>query len=269
MALRLPDGQFFGRKVVERSTAHLNLVLTSYGRGARLPLHAHERPYLAAVLCGGFEERSAGRDHPCSEGTLVLNTVGAEHSDSFRAERTEVLNVELDPDWIDALREEGFSASSPVWVDGRGSLARLRHLRAHLSRGNALSPFVIEGLCAELLGHAARPRAARSCRSPSPWPRLAEDVLAERFRRPPELFELSRIVGVGPSQLARSFRARHGCSIGVFTRRLRVEHARQEVVGTRDRLAEIALASGYADQSHMTREFRRLLGCTPGALRGE
>ena len=46
-----------------------------------------------------------------------------------------------------------------------------------------------------------------------------------------------------------------------------VEQARQDLKGSNRPLAEIALALGYADQSHFTTSFKEQTGMTPGAFR--
>jgi len=269
LTIRLGNGEFYGRTLVERSTPHLNLVLTRYRAGQRLPVHAHERPYLALVARGAFREDVDGIEHDCAEGSVILNTVGAEHSDRFQAEGTEVLNVELAPEWLGALRADGWREGRPAWLEHRPARRRIRALRNELARPDSLSDFVVEGVCAELLALATRTsRPQRREPLAPPWLAAIERVLAERFRRPPGLSELGRLADVSPSRLARAFRMRHGCSVGGFARRLRVAHAREMVERTRRELAEIALEAGYADQSHMIREFRRHLGRTPGELRG-
>ena len=264
MTIQLANGEFYGRTLAARSTRHLNLVLTRYCAGQRLPEHAHERPYLALVARGSFREEVDGVGYDCAAGSLILNTVGAVHSDRFLSEGTEVLNVELAPEWLDTLRADGWDDGRPVWSTRPPARRRVNGLRRELACRDGLSTFVIDGLCAELLALATR-AAGRG--SAPPWLRGIERLLAERFRHPPGLTELGRLADVSPSRLARAFRLRHGCSVGAFARRLRVAHAREAVLRTRRELAEIALESGYADQSHMIREFRRHLGCTPGELR--
>jgi AraC-like DNA-binding protein len=59
--------------------------------------------------------------------------------------------------------------------------------------------------------------------------------------------------GLGPKRLARIVR---------FQRALRSLTARRGPA-----LAALALDAGYCDQAHLTREVRRLVGTTPGALR--
>jgi AraC family transcriptional regulator len=93
------------------------------------------------------------------------------------------------------------------------------------------------------------------------------DLLEARFTEPPGLGELAEAAGVHPSHLLRVFRARQGCSPGEFVRRRRVAFACRRLSDTRDPLALIALASGFADQSHFCRVFRRQMGVTPAAYR--
>jgi AraC family transcriptional regulator len=68
-------------------------------------------------------------------------------------------------------------------------------------------------------------------------------------------------------RLARTFRRQRGESVGDCVRRLRVESARRLLEDGRQPLSEVALAAGFADQSHFTRVFRRLTGMTPGEYR--
>jgi AraC-like DNA-binding protein len=47
----------------------------------------------------------------------------------------------------------------------------------------------------------------------------------------------------------------------------RVERAKLMMTSTRERLTGIALACGFADQSHLNRHFRRVVGTSPGLWR--
>lgn len=263
--MRLARGQFFGQREVACRTSSLDLVLTSYARGQSLPPHEHERAYLVVVLAGSFREEIGRSEHRLRQGALLLNTCGARHHDTFEAERTEVLNVELGPRWLEALGLE--RPTDPRVTDGRRFLGRMRTLRRHLLHPEPLSAFVVEGLCAELIAHGTAQPGPERRASERPALAVVERVLAERLREPPSLLELATLAGLAPTRLTRAWRARHGCSIGERLRELRVAHARAAVLRAQASLSAIALESGYADQSHMTREFRRRFGCTPGELR--
>jgi AraC family transcriptional regulator len=74
-------------------------------------------------------------------------------------------------------------------------------------------------------------------------------------------------VGVHPFHLSKVFRRFRRQTMGDYVQRLRVQYACRLLTSGETSLAEVALAAGFADQSHFTRVCRRLTGTTPGALR--
>jgi len=89
--------------------------------------------------------------------------------------------------------------------------------------------------------------------------RLADDVLDA-----PTLTELAAMAGLNKYQLLRRFTQAYGLPPHAWLLQQRVERARR-LIRDGDDLATAALASGFADQSHMTRWFGRQFGFTPGA----
>jgi len=80
--------------------------------------------------------------------------------------------------------------------------------------------------------------------------------------------ELSDALHLSPRTLERAFQERLGLSPRTFRRILRLQRALETLRSEPSRsLAELALASGYADHAHLTREFRDLLGRAPSQLR--
>jgi AraC family transcriptional regulator len=268
VVISLESGCFYGQTQARSATPNLCFVLKRHDRGETTPLHSHEHPYLALVVRGAFRQFGRALEHACTPGTLALNTSGEEHHDRFEAERSEVINIQLPSAWPDALRAEGAEDPGYAWISRAGLLERARGLRAHLARPEPLSAFLLEGAAAELLGIAMRLGSARRrSGSPPSWLAEIEEAVRTRFRRPPPLAELAASVDRSPSQVVRTFRRWRGTTLGEFARRLRAEHARRALFETRASLLEIALDSGYSDQSHMTRELGTYLGSTPGRLR--
>lgn len=79
------------------------------------------------------------------------------------------------------------------------------------------------------------------------------------------LSELAAAVNLTPSVLAHSFRAALGLAPHTYRLGARVQLARQ-LLSTGRRVSEVALQSGFADQAHFTRVFKRVTGTTPGAF---
>jgi AraC family transcriptional regulator len=92
-------------------------------------------------------------------------------------------------------------------------------------------------------------------------------LLSTRTGECVRLSELAEAVGVHPIHLARTFRARHGVSVGEYGRRVRIEWAAAEIARGQTSLAAVATEAGFADQSHFTRLFKRYVGTTPARFR--
>lgn len=82
-----------------------------------------------------------------------------------------------------------------------------------------------------------------------------------------DLEDLASVVGLSPWHFARCFKAATGLGPAAYVMRLRVERAKQLLNWTSSSLVEIALACGFANQSHFTTAFKRHTGITPGAFR--
>jgi AraC-like DNA-binding protein len=79
--------------------------------------------------------------------------------------------------------------------------------------------------------------------------------------------QLADICGLSVRALERQFLATYRTSPHEYVRLLRVRMSARGLVFSRKPLAELASEFGFADQSHFTKEFRRVLGETPSAYR--
>jgi AraC family transcriptional regulator len=93
------------------------------------------------------------------------------------------------------------------------------------------------------------------------------ELICEAMRRQIQngvrLTGVASLVGMSASQLSRSFHATAGMTFSAFLMRLRIRTARQLMTETNLPLCEIAVASGFGDQSHFSRSFVRFVGSTP------
>jgi AraC family transcriptional regulator len=81
------------------------------------------------------------------------------------------------------------------------------------------------------------------------------------------LQELASDAEVHPVHLAATFRRFFGTTVAAYIRQLRIEYACRELARPDAPLAEIALAAGFADQSHFGRTFKRVMRVTPAEYR--
>jgi AraC family transcriptional regulator len=78
---------------------------------------------------------------------------------------------------------------------------------------------------------------------------------------------LANVVALSRSHFSRAFKRSLGFSPMEYVVVRRVERAKAMISGTREPLAEVALACGFADQAHLNRRFRDIVGISPGRWR--
>lgn len=93
--------------------------------------------------------------------------------------------------------------------------------------------------------------------------RLARRVAAHDLDRPLDLSALARQVGLSPFHLHRLYRRFYGLTPAEHRLEARLRLARRLILGGAA-IADAAAALGFADQSHFSRAFRRLMGVPPG-----
>ena len=89
-----------------------------------------------------------------------------------------------------------------------------------------------------------------------------DDHIGERI----SLAALARQAGSSRFHFARQFRLSTGVSPMEYLRRVRIERSKRILQTQETSIAEIAAILGFADQSHFTRIFGRLVGVSPGSF---
>jgi AraC family transcriptional regulator len=264
---RLGAGQYYGVLLHKQEVAGFTLTESTYVPGLRIPRHSHERAYFGLLLRGGYTETYDGSRRECGPASLVFHPGHETHAEQFCGAGGRLFRVEVGPGRLEQIRTHSRVLEGPAHFRG-GCLSVLAgRLYREFGVADELSPLAIEGLVLELLAGASR-----DLWSPGPgevprWLGQARDLLHARFAERLDVEGVARTVGVHPVHLARVFRRHYRRTPGDYVRRLRVEHACRLLSGSDAPLAEVALAAGFADQSHLTRTFRRLTGTTPAAFR--
>ncbi|HEV8197782.1 MAG TPA: AraC family transcriptional regulator [Gemmatimonadales bacterium] len=254
--MKIPSGVLGGALDQPLCAGPFAIRLARLPAGLRLPPHAHESATLNIVLDGDYRETigpGALRSH--GPATIIAKPAGAVHANQLGAGPVECLVVELPTD-----------EASGVVIHRSAGVARFGgKLRAELLRVDEFTGLAAEALVLELLAEVQRVPEPAPGRV-NPWLIRARDLLHDE-PGPATLGSLAQRIGMHPVYVARAFRVRYGCSVGEYARHLRVERARRLLHHTRHPLSEIALRTGYSDQSHLTRDFRRAFGHSPGAYR--
>ncbi len=96
--------------------------------------------------------------------------------------------------------------------------------------------------------------------------RCAREYLDENLSDKVTLDELARAAGITRFRLLRAFKRTFGLTPHAYQQqaRVRVAHA---MVARGASLADVAARAGFADQAHLTRVYKSIMGATPGQYR--
>jgi AraC-like DNA-binding protein len=249
-----------------------------YGR------HAHET-YTFGLIEDGVEEFDYGATlQRAGPGALALLEPEVMHTGqaatpvgwTYRVLYPEVSVV------TEVAEQLGWRPGTPrfpetVLYDARSAaLLRSAHRAAEHGDQLASSSLLNVALAGLLRAHAgaglapareANGAPGRVRRAPAAVQTVCE-LLHERLAEPPSLAELAAITGLSQFALLRAFRARTGLPPHAYLNQLRVRRARS-LLDDGQPPAEVAAITGFADQAHLTRHFKRVVGVPPGAYQRE
>lgn len=93
------------------------------------------------------------------------------------------------------------------------------------------------------------------------------DYINDHLDRELGLAELAAIVQMSPHYFTRLFKQSTGSTPHQYVIRRRVERAKELLLKGELSIAEVAYSVGFANQSHLNRHLKRLLGVTPRQIR--
>ncbi|HEX7154519.1 MAG TPA: AraC family transcriptional regulator [Thermoanaerobaculia bacterium] len=226
-----------------------------------LPVHTHDRAHLFMVYSGRVVDDTHGQQQYVPAGELLFHPAGIVHENHVVTSCAELIVVELTP----ALAATFAPLYGERWQTARLTFESVRDLpeqiREELAAHDSASGRILPALVEQLLALGSR---VASGLGPRPeWLRRTLAYLAVGYAGSVSMRELARHAGVSVSRLSHGFAELMGRPVGAYTRELRVHAAARALREGEDSIAEIALTTGFADQSHLSRVFRASKGVTP------
>ena len=240
----------------------------------------HEHPaHFLNLLVGEpvrAERTTEGRCHSAinEPGTIYLLPRGTRDKVAWMHESSRVV-LAIDPNFLAQSVEETAHledvALTPDWeLKDRHIAALMMALHADLEDGQPAGPLYGEMLAATLAAYlvkrfSIRPVAAKHAARGLPTARLKRvlQYIAAHLSDEIRLEMLASIAGMSRHHFSELFRCNTGVSPYQYVIGQRVERGKQMLRDTDLSILEIGLATGFADQSHFTKTFRRIARVTP------
>jgi AraC family transcriptional regulator len=233
---------------------------------AQIPVHTHENATIVLILAGQYREtfRGASKAHPPM--TVIAKPSGEKHANDIGQQGARCLVIELTDEKIREMNGFAQPNRAPlIQENGPASRIGLRMLQ-ELREPDGLTPLALEGAALQLIVELSR-HSPRHYGSGPRWVKDVVELLHDRASGGWSLSSLASEVGVHPVHLARTFKRTQGCSVGEYARRLQLERVVQMLTQTETPLSDVALATGFYDQSHMSRAIRRQTGMNASQIR--
>jgi AraC family transcriptional regulator len=96
---------------------------------------------------------------------------------------------------------------------------------------------------------------------------LVTEFMRDNIDQPIRLSQLAQLTGLSSSQFGRAFRVSAGTTPHKWFLDARIECAKSMLADRTRNLVDIALETGFSEQSHFSRAFRAATGSTPDAWR--
>lgn len=230
------------------------------GRGD-VKSHGHAEAHFMYVPSDNYRTAAIGQRAP--DGSyLVYNPPGTYHCDRLLGPGS-FFTISFEINEVVSAAGESLPAV-PTLIANAEAQVIVRKLARECDTWELDSSLRGESLSLELLG-AITKRHSRERKRPA-WLGAAVALLDDGMNDL-SVAEIARRVGVHPVHLARTFRAFFGRTPGDHVRARRCQRAAELLGSTCRPIVEVAIESGFADQSHFTRQFRRVMGVPPAEFR--
>jgi len=215
-----------------------------------MPVHSHEYLSISLMLNGFLQETSeCGNTH--GHGSRIsIKPVDLDHSDIFIESSTLISFQIFDPLWF------GLDEKEWRWLSSEKSLGAFLNVLNSKDKKVAIKDLksCLNTSSEKVVNHAPE------------WVEDIHSILCKYYHDPIRVSELARRFKKHPVYLTRVFKKHYGFDIKTFQKNLRIGHALAESLNTNRSLTEIAYDSGFSDQSHFNREFKKSTGFTPKKL---
>ena len=267
MVLTLTSGHFPTRIIRSREVAGFVLTETGYTPNQKLSRHSHENANLIIVLRGTFSEQFGRKTRCCAPSSVIFRPPGEVHANQFHDAGGRCLTIEVAGRWWERAREHADALKDSADFQSGLLMTITARLYSEFRWTDNVSPLALEGLTLEMIAEVSRLSAGKPAPTYARRIERAREIIHAHFSDHLTLSFIADSIGAHPVYLAREFRRRYNCTIGEYVRLLRVQFACREMASSDATIAEIASASGFFDQSHFSRTFKRLTGVTPARYR--
>lgn len=245
-------------------------LLHGSGINYHYPRHMHDK-YSIVLMLGGTETTTIrGTSYTAFPGQLLLINADEVHSSSSIQTEYRIFKVGANVLSQVALELCGHQLEKPyfpkpITEDAPVFRALLDlHLELETSASTLEQESKFISTMAILLSRHSQVKSILQPTYNEPrYVKIIRDYLKSHYAENISLSKLTSITNLSPFHLLRVFKKQVGCPPHEYQTQLRIAHARR-LIRDGNSILNVALETGFADQSHFSRNFKRIVGIPPG-----
>jgi AraC-like DNA-binding protein len=240
------------------------------------PRHWHEEYQLCLILAGDGELTYRGRHHATPTNSLFIVHPGEVHGNYTDCEGgCSYRSVYVSPEIFRRVASDlagrcqllPFFPDPMIFDQALLDLYLKLHLLLETPDSSLASESLLLELCANLIRRYSQesPAVKTMGRERRTIQRIRE-YLTESYVENVSLKQLADAFGLSPFHLSRLFCREIGMPPHAFQTQVRIARAKT-LLRQGLSITDVAMLTGFSDQSHLTRHFKRLVKLTPGQYR--
>ena len=246
-----------GKTQKARDLSGFTLSRTDHSQHMKVPKHEHEYPYISLLLHGLYHEKSIVSEHDIKAGSSLYRPKGFEHKNEIGSLNSFCFNIEIEKEFFvdrPLLRMEDY-----VQFERNN----LEIFKIYYGFQNGLSDELLAMTVEENLHLLFQEHRSETLLGRALWVNRIKKEVRLNPEKKYRINEVADSLCLHPNYFVRKFKSKTGLTFGEFLLRQRLSTGLDLMLHTRKPLTEIAMQSGFYDQSHFIRHFKQFFGTTP------
>jgi AraC family transcriptional regulator len=237
----------------------LTVGTTAYQTGATCDeFHSHDNPTICFMLQGGGVEQRNRNSYERGACDVRFYHAEESHQSVIKVFPSKCVNLDLEAKFLSQyeISETLLNLAVTNNLDVKFLMLKVHN---ELVINDTFTNSSIKILLLSMLNQT---KSSNNRKMPD-WITNLHELLNDNWTETLSLEDLSATVKVHPVTISKHFTRYFSCTLGEYMRKLKVHKSISLIRSSNFSLTEIALHCGFADQSHFTRNFKKLTGLLP------
>ena len=260
----LSRGNYVGQNRSQYKMPGLILTKCFFPKAFNSDWHSHENSHLTFALKGGSIEKRKKGSIPCSPGLLLLYPANELLRNTDYVSNSESFSIEFENEWCKTLEINNQEKNRQIII--RDPLIKLNMIKimGEVKEADGLSNLCIETSILGILSSLEHDITGN--KRPS-WITQLYELLHDEHNCNWSLASLAEKIKVHPVTLSKYFPKYFQTNIGDYIRKIKTGKSLTDLCKKSIAIEEIAIKSGFVDNAHFTRVFKKHTGITPSQYR--